>query len=981
MKLEELKAYELISRREIKDLRSEGIVLRHRKTGARVVLLSNDDENKVFYIGFRTPPEDSTGVAHIVEHTVLCGSRKYPLKDPFVELAKGSLNTFLNAMTYPDKTVYPVASCNQKDFCNLMDVYLDAVFYPNIYREEKIFRQEGWHYEMEENGPLTINGVVYNEMKGAFSNPDDVLARLVMNSLYPDTTYGMESGGDPENIPDLTYEAYLDFHRRYYHPSNSYIYLYGDLDMAERLDYLDKNYLSAYEELKVDSLPAFQAPFEKPAEISSFYPVSETEDDEEGSYLTYNISIGNNLDKTRYIAFSILDYVICSSPGALLRKRLIEAGIGKEVYSEYDNSILQPFFSVVARGAREDQKEEFLRIIRETLEEMAEQGIDRKSLLAALNSFEFRYREADFGSYPKGLMYGLTMLDSWLYEEEDPFRHIESLEVFDFLKAQAKGGTGYFEELIRKDMLNNPHASVVVLSPKKGMAEEKEKALAARLSARLSSLTGEERERIRKEDAALKEYQATPDSEEDILSLPQLSRQDLKKDAVPFVNEALEINGQKVVFHELFTGGIQYLRLIFDCRKIPGTLFPYLGFLKNLMGLMDTGSYGYGELYDRINLDTGGINPGTMVYTDYRGETEAVPIFELRAKTLRGKLADAFSLIGEMVFSTRYGDEKRLRELIREAVIKMQSQMMGAGHSLAMNRAMSYQSKEALYQDELSGLSAYRRFEELDQNFEERKDALVAALENLCRLLFTRDNLLVDLAGEKEDLKELEEPLKGFMDKLYPGVQEEEKHFEPLPEKKNEALIFASQVQFVARCGNFRRRGLPYSGAFKVLKVLMGYEYLWSQVRVMGGAYGCMCGFKRNGDSFFVSYRDPRLEETIDVYEKASEFVRRFDADERTMTKYVIGAIGDMDVPMTPNTKAAYSLGAYLSGISYEDMQKERREVLEASPESIRALSASIDAFMSDDCLCVVGGENRIREAAGRFIKLEYLMKQRSGEE
>ena len=974
MEIRELKAYEVLEEREIRDLRSKGMVLRHKKTGARIVLLSNDDENKVFSIGFRTPPEDSTGVAHIVEHTVLCGSEKYPLKDPFVELVKGSLNTFLNAMTYPDKTVYPVASCNFKDFCNLMDVYLDAVFHPNIYKEEKIFRQEGWHYELdEESGELTLNGVVYNEMKGAFSNPDDVLARLVMNSLYPDTTYGIESGGDPEVIPSLTYENYLDFHRRYYHPSNSYIYLYGDLDMAERLNYLDREYLSSYDALKVDSAVAFQKPFDKVREITDYYPVSDTESDLGNAYLTYNVSLGNNLDKVRYVAFDILDYVICSSPGAVLRKKLIDAGIGDEVFSEYDNGILQPYFSIVAKGAKHSQKEQFIRLIRETLQEMADGGIEKDALLAAVNSFEFKYREADYGAYPRGLMYGLKMLDSWLYEDGDPFRHIETGEVYTYLRAQAEGGTGYFENLIKEELLGNPHASVVVLLPKKGLEEEKKEALKEKLRQYRDSLTKEEKEKIREEEKALRAYQEAPDTEENIAKLPQLTRADLKKEAQTFINEELTIQGTKILFHEIFTNQILYVRLLFDCSRIPAGLFPCLGMLKTLMGLMDTEHYGYGELFDQINLKTGGIYPSLQVYTDY-AEDRVVPRFEICAKVLRGRLSDAAHLMEEMLFATDFSDEKRLLELVKETISRMQSQMMSAGHSLAMSRAMSYQSPGAAMQEEFSGLSLYRRFEELEQDFAARKEKLTADLKTLCSLLFVPENLMVDYTGEREDLAELEQMLKGFLPKLSPGPAKEEALYTPSLGKKNEALIFASQVQFVARCGNFRRKGLPYTGAFKVLKVLMGYDYLWNQVRVKGGAYGCMCGFRRNGDCFFVSYRDPHLQETIEVYEGAPEFIRNFDADERTMTKYVIGAVGDMDIPMSPKQRATYSMAAYLSRISYEMMQQERDEVLSAKPEDIRALGDQIEAVLSDQCLCVVGGEGKIREEQERFGAVDYLI-------
>ena len=425
------RAYEMIQQEELKGIRSRGCLLRHKKSGARVLLIENDDDNKVFSIGFRTPPKDSTGVPHIMEHSVLCGSKNFPAKDPFVELVKGSLNTFLNAMTYPDKTVYPVASCNDKDFQNLMHVYMDAVLYPNIYQHEEIFRQEGWSYKLDSpEGELQYNGVVYNEMKGAFSSPESVLDRVILNTLFPDTSYANESGGDPEYIPDLTYEQFLDFHRKYYHPSNSYIYLYGNMDMDEKLEWLDREYLCHFDKIEVDSEIRFQEPFGKMVERELPYSIASDESEADNTYLSYNKVIGTSLDRELYLAFQILDYALLSAPGAPLKKALTEAGIGKDIMGSYDNGVYQPIFSVISKNANAEQKEAFVEKIEEVLKEIVENGMDKKALEAGINYHEFRYREADFGSYPKGLMYGLQMLDSWLYDDEKPFIHIEALDVW-----------------------------------------------------------------------------------------------------------------------------------------------------------------------------------------------------------------------------------------------------------------------------------------------------------------------------------------------------------------------------------------------------------------------------------------------------------------------------------------------------------------------------------------------------------------------
>ena len=535
MDLTKLTAYEVLENRPVEDLNSRGAILRHKKTGARVCLLSNEDENKVFYIGFRTPPQDSTGVAHIIEHSVLCGSEKYPVKDPFVELAKGSLNTFINAMTYPDKTVYPVASCNDKDFANLMDVYLDAVFHPNIYKEKKIFEQEGWHYEVDEDGKLVYNGVVYNEMKGAYSSADDVLEREIMNALFPDTAYGVDSGGKPENIPELTYEEFLEFHKRYYHPSNSYIYLYGNMDMVEKLTYIDEAYLSHYDALSVDSAVKPQPLFSGVKTITKQYPVLESEDRDNLYYFSYNVLSAKSLDPEFYIALDVLDYALCSSPGAPVKVALLSAGIGEDDYSIAESGILQPYFGFVAKNAKKQDGERFVTIIEDTLKDLAQNGIDKDSLLAAINLFAFKYKEADFGSYPKGLMYGLQALDSWLYDDKAPFMYIEANETFQKLRDKVE--EGYFEQMIKDLLLDNPHKVLLTLEPSKTLAKEMEEAMLGRLSSYQQSLGQEEIDRIREHAEELKAYQAAEEDPADLAKIPMLKRGDLTKEAKGYKNK------------------------------------------------------------------------------------------------------------------------------------------------------------------------------------------------------------------------------------------------------------------------------------------------------------------------------------------------------------------------------------------------------------------------------------------------------------
>ena len=971
MQIEELNAYSVIEKREIKDLNSVSYLLKHKRTGARIALLSNDDDNKVFYIGFRTPPKNSTGVAHIIEHTVLCGSDKFPVKDPFIELAKGSLNTFLNAMTYPDKTVYPVASCNDKDFQNLMDVYLDAVFHPNIYHEEKIFKQEGWHYEMEnEQDPLTINGVVYNEMKGAYSSPDDVLYREIMNSLYPHTAYAVESGGDPDVIPELTYEEFLDFHRKYYHPSNSYLYLYGNMDMVEKLRYIDEEYLSKYDALQVDSALTVEKPFVGTVTVEKEYPIMESESEKKNSYLSYNVSLGKSLDRKTCFGFQVLVDVIGTVPGAKVKQAILDAGIGTDVICSFDSGVLQPYFSIIAKNADIEQKEEFVRIIEEQLQKLAEEGLDKKTLQATLNYYEFKYREADFGSYPKGLMYGLNMLESWLYDDAKPFYYIELLDTYRELKDAVQ--TSFYEDMIRTLLLRNTHKSLVTVKPVKGLTGKKERKLAEALATKKAQMSDAQIRQIVKETAELKEYQEEPSPKEDLEKIPLLTRADMRKEATAYRNTEKKVGDTVLLHHDVFTNGIGYLRFMFDLRQVPEELFPYVGILKILIGLVSTQTHSYGELYNEINLKTGGIAPAVNTYTDADDLSRYTATFDMKAKVLYENLEDAFALVSEILTKSCYTDSKRIFELIAEARSEKQAHMMSAGHTLAAGVALSYLSKPAMVMEQINGMPFYRMLEDLEEHFEERFPEFSANLARLVECLFCAENLMVDYTSTEDGLCGVEELVEKFKKTLY-TAKTEGKGYDPQPQKRNEGLMSSAQVQYVCRAGNFEKKGLPYTGALRVLRVMMGYDYLWTQVRVKGGAYGCMCSFGKSGESYFVSYRDPNLEKTIEIYEKAADYIAGFEADERTMTQFIIGAVSELDTPLTPAQMGNYSLSGYMTHYTTERVQKDRDELLATDAATIRNLAAYIRAFMADDCLCVVGNEQKIKEQKDLFLHTDYL--------
>lgn len=972
MRIEDLSAYEVIKKDSIKDLGSEGWILRHKKSGARIALLSNDDENKVFTIGFKTPPADSTGVAHILEHSVLEGSKEFPVKDPFIELVKGSMNTFLNAMTYPDKTLYPVASCNDKDFANLMHVYLDAVFYPAIYKEPRIFYQEGWHYEMEDvRDELKLNGVVYNEMKGAFSSSDDVLDREIVRGLFPDTVYANESGGDPDAIPDLTYEQFLAFHSRYYHPANSYIYLYGNMDMAERLIWMDEHYLSHFDKIDVDAQIGLQEPFAEPRETRKTYSITESEPMEHNTYLTCSIAAGDVLDREEYIAFQILDYALCSSQGAPLKQALLDAGIGEDVYSDYDSGTRQPYFSIVAKGAEESQKEEFLRVIEETLEKLSKGGLDKKRLLAGLNYYEFKYREADFGIYPAGLMYGLQMMDSWLYDDEKPFIHIEAGDTYAALRK--KVDSRYFEELISEKLLNNPHRSVLVLAPERGLTARKDEELAKRLALYKESLSETELEKIVEQTRQLRAFQEEPDRPEDLAKIPLLAREDIRRKVEPVILEERCVGDTKLIYHSIPTNGISYFRLLFDVTDISSELFPYIGILKAAFGLVDTENYSYQELFTQTDLLTGGIAPVTNLYPNAKDLTQRRITFEVKGKAFDQNLPDAMALTEEMLLRSDYSDTKRLYEILAELKSRLQSSMMSAGHVVAGGRAVSYFSENAAIQEVLSGMDFYRLLEKICGDWEQEGKKTAEKLSELAKQIFCRENLMLDFISQDEAVYEQFRELAGGLKEKLPVKNAAGQPYRVETVRRNEGFLSSSQVQYVCRAGNFLKHGLPYTGALRILKGILGNDYLWNQVRVKGGAYGCMCSFGKNGDAWFVSYRDPNLAKTIEAFEAAPGWVEQFADDERAMTQAVIGTISEMDTPMNPAAKGLRSLSIYLTNQTEEQLQRERDEVLDATAQDIRALAAYIRAFLEDDCLCVVGNEKKIEEEKEKFFTLEQL--------
>jgi Zn-dependent M16 (insulinase) family peptidase len=962
--------FKLIDEQELKEINSIGRLFHHQKSGARLVSIYNDDNNKVFSVNFRTPPTDDTGLPHILEHSVLCGSRKYPIKDPFVELVKGSLNTFLNAMTFSDKTMYPVASCNEKDFINLMDVYMDAVFYPNIYNKPEILRQEGWHYElnnMEED--ITIKGVVYNEMKGAFSSPEQVLFRKIQQSLFPDTPYAMESGGDPEYIPNLTYNQFLDFHKRYYHPSNSYIYLYGDSDVDNMLKWINDNYLNEFNSINIDSEIPMQKPFEHVVEQVHYYPISSNESEDNKTYLSYNYVVGNATNKIDYRAFEILEYVLLEAPGAPLKKALVEANIGKDIFGSYDNSLLQPTLSIVSKNANANQKEEFISVINDTIKDLVENGIDKRRIEAAINHYEFRIREADYGRYPKGIIYALMTMDSWLYDA-DPFMHLSYDETFTKLKEGLE--TDFYEKLLEKYLINNNHATLLTVEPKKGLINEKEQELANKLSEYKNSLTNDQLNDLVKETIGLEDYQNEPESKENLKKIPLLNLDDIEKEPEKLPLEEIELDNIKVLLHPTFTNNIAYIKLLFDTKKIPEQLIPYIGLTTRVLGKMDTKKYDYGELSNVININTGGIHFSINIYGQNNEPDVFLPKLEVYGKCFYDKIPNLFELFNEIIFGTDISNKKRLLQIISETKSRMQMMLNSSGHTAAATRAESYFANTSMYKELTSGISFYHFLDKLESNFDVMYEEIINNINKVIRYIFKPENVLISLTSEKEAYSLFNTEVKEFIDKLDTSIVEL-KDVKLDLERKNEGLLTSDKIQYVAKAGNFVSSGHRYTGTLKVLQTIASLDYLWNNVRVKGGAYGCMTGFSRNGNVYFTSYRDPNLKKTLNTYDNIYGYLSTFDTDEREMTKYIIGTISNLDRPLTPALKGDKAIGAYISNISYEDYLKERKEVLSTKQEDIRKTADLVKSALKQDNICVLGNENELEKNKEIFNELIHL--------
>lgn len=954
----------------IEEVNSDAYLMEHVKSGARLMYLDNDDDNKVFYICFRTTPDNSKGTPHIMEHSTLCGSRKYPLKEPFVELAKGSLNTFLNAITWPDKTMYPIASRNDVDFHNLMDVYLDAVFYPNCLKNPQILMQEGWHYELEnKDAPLTYNGVVYNEMKGALSSPEAIMEDRAMEKLFPDTTYGVESGGDPEVIPTLSFREFTEFHRRFYHPSNSYIYLYGDMDIEKTLDYLDREYLSAFDRRNVDSMVKTQAPFSKRVSLTAPYGIAENEGTEGKAIHALYTAFNDHMSTMDSLAFRILNYVLIDMDGAPLKQAVLDAGLGSDLSGSYGDSYKQPVWIVEATGSEVDKQAAFADVVDSTLRSIALKGIDKDMLEAALNRTEFTARENDYQGRPKGLFYGVRAMDMWLYDRNpmDALRYIDDM---NRLRENLK--TNYFENLLLRYVIKNPHQVLITMKPEKGLTEKMNRETAEKLASFKSSLSDEQLDKIMASTKALKERQASGETEEALKTIPLLSRKDLKRPVEEEVLEKENVSGVDHFHFQVHTNGITYVNFYFTLGNLKEEDIPYAILLSSLLRSLSTTKHSYTELARLSNAYTGGMSFALNGYGKVNDTSSYLPALTIRAKALTSKTDKLMDLLGEVINHTLFTDTKRLKELILQEKSEWDMSAFSRGHTLVMTRLTSYFSKGGEFAEQ-SGLSYYYFLADLVKHFDENKDALEEKLAAISKKIFTRNGLFFETIGEEEEKKAVLANLPLVLDDMEEGEKAESHVYSFPPESRNEAFLTSGKVQYVAKGGNFKSHGFAYTGALRVMETILRYEYLWKKIRVLGGAYGAFTQFLRDGTAILCSYRDPNLSETIKAYEELPAYLENLTLSDREMTKYVIGTMAADEIQLTPSMKGERAMVHYLSGNTRESRMKIRDEIINCQVEDIRRLAPLVDSVMKDPYICVMGSEDRIQKDKDLFDTVRSL--------
>ncbi len=924
--------------------------LEHEKSGARLVWLERQEENKTFCIAFRTLPSDDTGVFHILEHSVLCGSDRYPVKEPFVELMKSSMQTFLNAMTYPDKTIYPVSSRNPKDFLNLLRVYMDAVLHPLIYSKPEIFCQEGWHYEMpKDGGKPSYKGVVFNEMKGAFSTPYTLMIQQMLRSLFPDTSYRFDSGGDPKHVPELTYEQFVETHRRLYHPSNSYILLDGQMDIEAVLSILDEDYLSGY--TRQENQPEFV--MQKPVQSSLVripYEISPNESVENKARLGWGYVFGDYTGWEDIVALQALEDALCGSNQSPLKKKILSTGLAQDLQFYSDDSIFQLLVFLEAVNLDENRADEVAAVVQEELGRLVREGLDHQQLAASLARLEFKMRERDYGGMPQGLGLVLSILESWLYDGH-PAARLEVGELFASLNRKLE--EGWFEALLERALLKNPHNCQVLMVPSPTLGEENRQAEEARLKAASESWSEADRAELVQEQEALDAWQASTDTPEALASIPALRLEDIPAKPVDISLESGAIGGVPLLRHSISTGGVGYINLYFNATDLTAEQLSCAALLCVLLGELDAGNHGGLELQRLRRLYLGDLRFTIEAFGEENAPENCQIYLRASFSALESKLPDAVKLVTEIITSSRLGDSRKIRELLRQLATYMEHSVTDMGNRFAITRVAAGCSVQGAVQEYTRGISFIRWLKDLEKNFDNRSAALIEELESLCKAIFTAGRLTASVTGAEDTCAAALER------ELLPQLPETERRDLPCAVRpwglRREGIIIPAGVSFAAMGGSLLKCGLPYSGTARVAGRAIDLEYLWNAIRVQGGAYGAGLVLNDTGNACFYSYRDPNASRSLSCYRQSGEFLKQFCAGNPDLTGLITGAVAESEPLMLPSRKAYVSDGWYLKGVDYATRCRRREEMLSAAPDKLSSLTDAFEKLTQASGICVIG--------------------------
>lgn len=967
MQRKDYHGFKLIEKRFVKEVNAEVLLFEHEKSGARLIKIACDDPNKTFSITFKTFPGSDNGIPHIMEHSVLNGSKNFPVRSPFDVLSKGSLNTFLNAMTSKDMTMYPVASMNDKDYFNLMHIYLDAVFNPLLYSDPRIMKQEGWHYELTgKEEPIKYTGVVYNEMKGAFSNPNRELWYQIFKNLFPDNAYGFESGGYPTAIPTLTQDAFINFHKKYYHPENSYIYLYGNGDLEKELAFIDSAYLTNYQKKGYQSTMEDQKPFKAMKVVTAQYPLMENSDTKNQTYLSYNFVAGHNTDQALTMSLDLLCEVLVNQESAPVRLALQQAGIGQDV-SASNSGFKQNVITITAQNANPEDKQKFCQVIKDAIKTAAGKGLDKKEVEGVINRMEFRLREGDDAQ--KGMTFLYQILPGWFFAN-DPFLGLEYEKPLAEVKKSLT--SDYLEMIIRKYFLNNPHSLLLSLEPKQGLDKERNEKTEAELKTYKSTLNSTRIAGLIKETKDLIEYQKREDTPQALATIPMLGIKDIDPKNQFYTVDQATMAGTPALTHEEFTNDVVYVNLYFDLRVIPQTLIPYVSLLSNLIGSLNTENYSFADLNKALNINTGGFYTTLRTFQENLDDDKLIPKFVVTSKAMNIKLDKLFDLSAEILNRTIYNDTDRLKTVLARHQSQLDANIKGNGYQVASRRLQSYLSKQGMFNEMTGGVDYYWFVTNLLKSFDKNAGQVGENLKKAATLLFTKENLISSVTCAKKDQEEYARRLE-LLTRQLPDIKPVYQTWSLQPEKKNEGLMAASKVQYVIEGYNFKKLGYAWDGKMRVLNQILSTDWLQTRIRVIGGAYGGFCSIAPNGSFIFNSYRDPNLKGTLENYKATAEYLSKFEADDAAMTRYIIGTIAELDSPLTPSQKGEQAVSMYFIKRTAQDVQKDRDAILATRLQDIRGFAKLVRDILDQDALCVYGNSDKIAADKVLFKNLVKL--------